>query len=263
MSDLLSDRQRAILDLVEESGFVATEQLVDHFGVTPQTIRRDINTLCEANRLQRFHGGAGRSTSVENEPYFDRRRSLSPAKKQIAADVAAHIRDGSSLFLNIGTTTESVARALLNHRNLYVVTNNLHVASILAVNDSFEIMIAGGRLRQRDGGIIGPVTIDFVRQFRLDYGVIGVSGIDEDGALLDFDYEETKTAAAIIENSRETILVTDHTKFGRRAMTRFAHMSQIDRVYIDEFPAEPYAAMLQQSNVIVKIADLSPKSGSA
>jgi DeoR family transcriptional regulator, glycerol-3-phosphate regulon repressor len=256
MNESLSERQRAILELVEERGFVATEQLVDHFGVTPQTIRRDINILCELNRLQRFHGGAGRSTSVENESYDERRRNLSPAKQKIAAEVAAHIHDGSSLFLNIGTTTESVARALLNHRNLCVVTNNLNVASILAANDTFEIMIAGGRLRQRDGGIIGPATIDFVRQFRLDYGVIGVSGIDEDGALLDFDYEETKTATAIIENSRETILVTDHTKFGRRAMTRFADMSQIDRVYIDEMPPEPYASMLQQSNVIVKIADI-------
>jgi DeoR family transcriptional regulator, glycerol-3-phosphate regulon repressor len=254
VTESLSDRQRAILMLVDEQGFVATERLVDHFGVTPQTIRRDINILCEQNRLQRFHGGAGRCTSVENEPYDDRRRSLSPAKQKIAAEVAAHIRDGSSLFLNIGTTTESVARALLNHRNLYVVTNNLNVASILAANDSFEIMIAGGRLRQRDGGIIGPATIDYIEQFRLDYGVIGVSGIDEDGGLLDFDYEETKTAAAIIRNSRETILVTDHTKFGRRAMTRFAHISQIDRVYTDSLPPEPFASMLQDSNALVTIA---------
>jgi DeoR family transcriptional regulator, glycerol-3-phosphate regulon repressor len=254
MNVILSERQRAILDLVDDRGFVATERLVEHFGVTPQTIRRDINTLCELNRLQRFHGGAGRSTSVENEPYDDRRRNQSPEKQKIAAAVAEHIRDGSSLFLNIGTTTESVARALLNHRNLCVVTNNLNVAAIMAANDSFEIMIAGGRLRQRDGGIIGPATIDFVRQFKLDYGIIGVSGIDEDGALLDFDYEETKTAAAIIENSRETILVTDHTKFGRRALTRFANISQIGMVFIDILPPEPFATMLRESEAIVRIA---------
>ncbi len=255
MNEPLSDRQSAILQLVDNRGFVATERLVELFGVTPQTIRRDINILCEQNRLQRFHGGAGRSTSVANEPYNDRRRSLSPAKQKIAAAVAAHIRDGSSLFLNIGTTTESVARALLNHRNLCVVTNNLNVAAILAANDSFEIMIAGGRLRQRDGGIIGPATIDFVRQFRLDYGIIGVSGIDEDGALLDFDYEETKTANAIIENARETILVTDHTKFGRRAMTRFSNLAHIDRVYTDRLPPEPYASLLRNCDANVTITD--------
>jgi DeoR family transcriptional regulator, glycerol-3-phosphate regulon repressor len=253
MTEMLTDRHRAILALVDDAGFVATERLVEHFKVTPQTIRRDINQLCELNLLQRFHGGAGRVTSTENEPYDDRRRNLSPEKQKIAADVASHIRDGSSLFLNIGTTTESVARALRNHRNLCIVTNNLHVASILAENDTFEIMIAGGRLRQRDGGIIGPATIDFVKQFRLDYGIIGVSGIDEDGALLDFDYEETKTAQAIIENSRETILVTDHSKFGRRAMTRFAHLNQIDRVYTDILPPEPYAKMLNDCDAVVKL----------
>ncbi len=254
MSEAITARQIAILALVDEKGFVATEQLVDHFGVTPQTIRRDINALCELNRLQRFHGGAGRATSVENEPYDDRRRSLSPAKQKIAAAVAAYVRDGSSLFLNIGTTTEAVARALIGHRNLRVVTNNLNVASILAVNDTFEIMIAGGRLRPLDGGIVGPATIDFIRQFRLDYGIVGVSGIDQDGSLLDFDYQETRSAEAIITNSHETILVTDHTKFGRRAMSRIGHLSQINRVYTDLMPPEPYAALLRECEVEVIIA---------
>jgi DeoR family transcriptional regulator, glycerol-3-phosphate regulon repressor len=246
-------RQRAIIALVDERGFVATEQMVEHFDVTPQTIRRDINTLCDFNLLQRFHGGAGRASSTENEAYHERRRSHSPEKQRIAEEVAAHIRNGSSLFLNIGTTTESVARALINHRNLHIVTNNINVATILSQNDSFDIMIAGGRLRQRDGGIIGLATVDFVKQFRLDYGVIGVSGIDEDGSLLDFDHEETMTARAIIDSAREAILVTDHTKFGRRATTRFAHLKQIHRLYTDSVPDGPYAAVLQDCNVTVKI----------
>jgi DeoR family transcriptional regulator, glycerol-3-phosphate regulon repressor len=253
----LTARQTSIIALVDERGFVATEQLVEHFGVTPQTIRRDINILCERNLLHRFHGGAGRSTSVENEPYDDRRRSLSPAKQRIADNVAALIRDGSSLFLNIGTTTEAVARALCGHKNLRVVTNNLNIAAILAVNESFEIMIAGGQLRQRDGGIIGPATTEFIQQFRLDYGIIGVSGIDEDGSLLDFDYQEARNAEAIIANSRETILVTDHTKFGRRATTRFGHMRQIQRLCTDMHPPEPYATMLQECNTKVQIASES------
>ena len=250
----IAERQNEIITLVDQRGFVATEQLVEHFGVTPQTIRRDINFLCERNDLQRFHGGAGRRTSIENEPYRDRRRSLSPAKQKIAEEVAAYIRDGSSLFLNIGTTTESVARALINHKHLSIVTNNLNVASILSANTSFEIMIAGGRLRQSDGGIIGVSTVDFVRQFRLDYGIIGVSGIGEDGSLLDFDHEETKTAQAIIESAHETILVTDHTKFGRRAMTRFAHLSQIHHIYTDIMPPPPYDKLLQETDAKVVFA---------
>lgn len=254
MPEALTVRQKKILMLVDERGFVATERLVEEFNVTPQTIRRDINIMCEQNLLHRFHGGAGRATSIENEPYDDRLRSLSSAKQRIAAEVASYIRDGSSLFLNIGTTTEAVARALLNHKNLRIVTNNLNIAAILAQNTGFEIMIAGGQLRQRDGGIIGPATTEFIEQFRLDFGVIGVSGIDEDGSLLDFDYQEARNAAAIIANSRESILVTDHTKFGRRATTKFGHLLQIKRLFTDVMPPEPFALLLQECDTLVKTA---------
>ena len=257
MAKKLSERQAAILELVEKHGFVATEQLVEQFNVTPQTIRRDVNILCKQKLLQRFHGGAGKPAGVQNEPYDHRLNSYSDAKLHIGKQVAAHIPNGSSLFLNIGTTTEMVAKALIFHKDLRIVTNNLHVAAILSKNDSFDVMIAGGQLRKFDGGIIGPATTEFIKQFRLDYGIIGVSGIDADGALLDFDYQETRNAAAIIANSRETILVADHSKFGRRAMTRFGNLSQIHYLYTDKNPPAPFAKLLAKMDVHVKICEPS------
>jgi DeoR family glycerol-3-phosphate regulon repressor len=253
MGDEISKRQSAILALVKSQGFAATEQLVDQFNVTPQTIRRDINILCKHGLMQRFHGGAGQATSVENEAYHHRLQTFVDAKRRIAAQVAKHIPNGSSLFLNIGTTTEMVAKALINHRNLKVVTNNLHVATILSGNDDFEVMIAGGQLRKRDGGIIGPATTEFIEKFRLDFGIIGVSGIDTDGALLDFDYQETRNAEAIITNSLETILVADHSKFGRRAMSRFGHLSQIDWLFTDEELPDKFQSLTSDAGVGVKI----------
>ncbi len=253
MSRALSPRQDAILQLVKHQGFVATEQLVEHFNVTPQTIRRDINMLCEQNLLQRFHGGAGQVTSTENEPYDNRLRAFANAKQEIGVQVAAHIPNGSSLFLNIGTTTEMVAEALVHHKGLRIVTNNLHVAMTFSKNEDFEVMIAGGQLRKRDGGIIGPATTDFISQFRLDFGIIGVSGIDEEGALLDFDYQETRNAEAIIANSHETILVADHSKFGRRAMSKFGHISDIDWLFTDMEPSESYLKLLSDHDVGVKV----------
>ncbi|MFC4292476.1 DeoR family transcriptional regulator [Sphingorhabdus arenilitoris] len=250
----LSQRQEAILALVDNQGFVATEQLVEHFKVTPQTIRRDINLLCDKKLLERFHGGAGKPTSISNQPYDHRLHSFSEAKHRIAQAVAAHIPNGSSLFLNIGTTTEMVAQALTGHRDLRIVTNNLHVAAILSKNDSFDVMIAGGQLRKIDGGITGPATTDFISQFRLDYGIIGVSGIDEDGSLLDFDYQETRNAQAIIAHSRETILACDHSKFGRRAMTRFGHLSEIDRLFTDQPPPPHYAKLLIENDVSAHVS---------
>lgn len=253
MGKAISERQSAILAMVKSQGFVATEQLVDQFNVTPQTIRRDINILCKQSLMQRFHGGAGQITSIENEAYDHRLHSFVNAKLNIAAHVAKHIPNGSSLFLNIGTTTEMVAQALINHKNLKIVTNNLHVAMILSNNDDFEVMIAGGQLRKRDGGIIGPATTEFIQQFRLDFGIIGVSGIDSDGSLLDFDYQETRNAEAIIANSRETILVADHSKFGRRAMSRFGHLSQIDWLYTDKELPESFQGIAAAGSIGIKV----------
>jgi DeoR family transcriptional regulator, glycerol-3-phosphate regulon repressor len=253
MGNSISKRQKAILEIVKTHGFVATEQLVSQFNVTPQTIRRDINILCSRRLLQRFHGGAGQATSVENETYDRRLHSAVDAKRSIAAAVAKHIPNGSSLFLNIGTTTEIVAQALINHKNLKIVTNNLHVAMILSKNDDFDVMIAGGQLRKRDGGIIGPATTEFIDRFRLDFGVIGVSGIDIDGSLLDFDYQETRNAEAIIANSRETILVADHSKFGRRAMSRFGHLSHVDYLFTDRELPENFQSLIATSGVAIRI----------
>jgi DeoR family glycerol-3-phosphate regulon repressor len=239
----LSDRQTSILAFVET------------FGVTPQTIRRDINQLCERNLLQRFHGGAGRPVSTENEPYTERKHSFSTGKRHIGKLVADSIHDGASLFINIGTTTEAVAEALLVRKNLRVVTNNLHVAEILSGNSTFQVSIAGGFLRNRDGGIIGHTATEFMSQFRLDFGVIGVSGIDADGSLLDFDSRETQTARAIIKNSGKVLLVADHTKFGRRAMIRFGSFDDVHELYTDAEPDEPYASALRAADVEVRIAE--------
>jgi len=249
----LSSRQETILNLVDQRGFVATEDMVEHFGVTPQTVRRDINMLCELGMLQRFHGGAGRQLSAENAPYLDRLQAGSKAKRDIAQLAASQIPNGASLFVNIGTTTEAVALALGGHRDLSIVTNNINVANILRANETFRIMVAGGHVRQSDGGIVGEATTAFVNQFRLDIGVIGVSGIDTDGALLDFDYQETLTARAIIDNSRTVFLVTDHSKFGRHAMTSFGDLSDIDHLFTDRTPPEQFAKALDAANVVTHI----------
>jgi DeoR family glycerol-3-phosphate regulon repressor len=176
------------------------------------------------------------------------------AKRRIARLVARAIPNRSSLFINIGTTTEAVAGALLDHVELRVVTNNLHVASLLSANPSFEVIITGGLVRSRDRGIVGEAALDLIRQFRVDYGIIGISGIDLDGALLDFDYREVRAAQAIIENSREVLLVADHSKFGRNAMVRLGDIGQIDALFTDEPPPPPLAERLAAAGVALHVA---------
>lgn len=256
-SKAIQKRHDRILKQVREKGFVTSEALAREFRVTPQTIRRDINSLSDSGLIHRYHGGAAPATSTENVSYSDRKVICLAEKQRIARMVAAHIPDKVSLFINIGTTTEEVAKVLLHHERLRVITNNLNVASILSKNKDFEIIITGGLLRHRDCGIIGEAAIDFIRQFKVDFGVIGISGIDSDGTLLDFDYREVRAARAIIDNSRKVFLVADHTKFGRNAMVRLGSIGEITALFTDRTPPAALGEVLSSSDVDVHVAKRS------
>lgn len=247
-------RREHILSQVRRHGFVAIEALAQSLQVTPQTIRRDINELCEDAQLQRYHGGAGLPSSVENLSYSTRQVLCLEEKQHIAQTLARQIPDQASLFINIGTTTEAVARALLDHSDLTVITNNLNVATILSGKTDFEILVAGGTVRHRDRGIVGEAAIDLVRQFKVDYGIIGISGIDAEGTLLDFDYREVRVARAIIEHSRQVFLAADHSKFGREPMVRLGDLSDIDTLFTDRPPPEAFTLKLAEAGVELHVA---------
>lgn len=235
---LFTGRQAEILDIAKAEGRVQVEDLATRFSVTPQTIRKDLNDLCEAKALTRIHGGALFPSGTENVRYEARRSIAATEKQAIGRAAAGIIPDKASLFINIGTTTEAVGEALLNHHELMVITNNINVANRLRVYPSIEVVIAGGVVRGSDGGIVGEAAVDFIRQFKVDYAVIGASAIDEDGALLDFDFREVKVAQAIIANARHVILVADSTKFERTAPVRIGHLSQVHTFITDVCPSQ-------------------------
>jgi DeoR family glycerol-3-phosphate regulon repressor len=245
----LKERQAKIQQLVKAKGFVTIDFLAREFGVTPQTIRRDINTLSERGMINRHHGGAGVDSSIENVAYNERKILCYKEKQKIARIVAEEIPEHASLFINIGTTTEAIAQALINHKRLRIITNNLNVAGILSANANFEVIVAGGLVRHRDCGIIGEATIDFIQQFKVDYGIIGISGIDVDGTLLDFDYREVRAARAIIDNSRKVFLAADHTKFGRNAMVRLGSIEEVDALFTDRQPPAPLTEIMNKGDV--------------
>ncbi len=229
----LSHRQTEILNLARASGRVLVEELARRFEVSAQTIRKDLNDLCEQRALTRIHGGAMIASGVENLAYEARRFVAADEKKAIGAAAAALIPNGCSLFINIGTTTEEVASALTSHEDLLVITNNLNVAMLLYRHPRIEVVVAGGAVRRADGAVVGSTATQLIGQFKVDYAIIGVSAIDEEGALLDFDYREVQVAQAIIANARTVMLVADSTKFTRSAPVRIAHMSQINTFVTD------------------------------
>jgi DeoR family glycerol-3-phosphate regulon repressor len=250
----LHARQAKIQELVQSNGFVTIDFLAREFDVTPQTIRRDINTLSKRGIINRYHGGAGVGSSTENLAYNQRKVLCFKEKQKIARLVAAQIPDHASIFINIGTTTEAIAQALCHHNRLRIITNNLNVATILSAKSNFEVIVAGGLVRHRDGGIIGEATIDFIQQFKVDYGIIGISGIDTDGTLLDFDYREVRAARAIIDNSRKVYLAADHTKLGRNAMVRLGSIEEIDALFTDKQPPVGLVEIMGTSDVGLFVA---------
>jgi DeoR family glycerol-3-phosphate regulon repressor len=249
----LNFRQHEILETARQSGKVTVDELVARFDVTPQTIRKDLNDLCEQRLLTRTHGGALLSSGVVNVAYESRRQLAAGEKRRIGARAAALIPNDASLFVNIGTTTEEVARALLQHEGLLVITNNIHVATILMPHPKIEVIVTGGMVRRADGGIVGEQAVDLIGQFKVDYAVIGVSAIDDDGALLDFDYREVRAAQKIIENARTVILVSDAMKFTRSAPVRIGHISEIDFFVTDAEPPEAIVDICRHNGVTVEV----------
>jgi DeoR family transcriptional regulator, glycerol-3-phosphate regulon repressor len=252
-------RQLKLLDVVKVRGSVTVEELADKLGVTLQTVRRDVQRLSEAGLLARFHGGVRvPSSTVENIAHQQRETLHASGKAAIARAVASQVPNDCSLIINIGTTTEAIARALLGHTGLRVITNNLNVAAILSSNPQCEVIVAGGVVRARDRGIIGEPAVDFIRHFKVDIALIGISGIEADGSLRDFDYREVKVAQTIIEHSREVWLAADHSKFNRLAMVELARLSQIDRLFTDKPPPEPFPALLADAQVQCVVAEHWP-----
>ena len=179
----LSTRQNEIVGLARASGRVGVEDLAKRYDVSPQTIRKDLNELGDRHLLSRVHGGAIVASGVENIAYEARRFVAAPAMRAIGMAAAAVIPNSCSLFINIGTTTEKVANALASHEDLLVITNNINVAMLLYRRQRIEVIVAGGSVRHSDGGIVGSSASGLIRQFKVDYAVIGASAIEADGTL--------------------------------------------------------------------------------
>jgi DeoR family transcriptional regulator, glycerol-3-phosphate regulon repressor len=254
----ITPRQIEIMDLARLQGRVDVDGLADRFEVTPQTIRKDLNELCERQLLARVHGGAVFPRGIANFAYESRRVLAAEGKRLIGERAAALIPDNASIILNIGTTTEQVAMALRRHTGIMAVTNNINVANILRDVPSAEVVISGGVVRHADGGVVGEAAVDFMRQFRADYAVIGASAIDLDGTLLDYDFREVKVTQAIMASARETILVADGMKFTRTAPVRIGHLSDVDVFVTDTTPPDSVIELCQSQGIRLEIADTAP-----
>lgn len=242
-------RHDQLIQLIAKRGYMNIDELAQLLEVSTQTVRRDIRKLSEQGLITRHHGGAGRASSVVNTAFEQRELSYTQEKMAIAEAIADYIPDRSTIFITIGTTVEHVARALMNHSHLRIITNSLRVAHILYKNTEFEVMVPGGTLRPNNGGIIGPSAVSFVEGFRADYLVTSVGAIEANGDLLEFDVNESSVVKAMMAHSRHILLAADHTKFHASAAVEIGNTRQATALFTDTPPPSALGGLLQQHQV--------------
>lgn len=230
---MLSQRQRKILNLIEAQSRVRVEDLATRFATSPQTIRKDLQVLGELHHVVRFHGGATTVGGVEYTAPAEREGDAFVAKQAIGAAVAGRIPQTCAAFLNAGTTTAQVARLLSGHQQLRIVTDNVDLAAEMRGFAGLEVIVPGGAVRRSDGAILGAEAVDYIRQFRVDYAIIGAAALSEDGSLLDYDLAEVQVCRAMMRHARHVILAIDGGKFGRAAPVMLGHLADVHTLVTD------------------------------
>lgn len=243
-------RQQRILAVVRARGFATIEALARELDVSAQTVRRDIIRLDEVKLLQRFHGGAGLRDSAVRVGYAEKRVQAAEAKDRIGQRVAELVPDGTSVFLDVGTTAEAVARALgERRRGLKIFTNGMAAARLLAEFPTNEVFVLPGHVRGPDGSLTGEATVAAIGEFRADFAVVAVSGFDTDGAPMDFDLGKIAVKRAMAARARRTILAADSSKFERQATARIAPLAQFRTLVAEAEPKRALADALLAAKV--------------
>ncbi|WP_375723428.1 DeoR/GlpR family DNA-binding transcription regulator [Arcobacter sp. KX21116] len=243
------ERQAYILEKVRQEKSATVEKLSKIFSVSVQSIRKDINFLCEEGLLRRIYGGVEMALQKDNISYDSRKIIHYDEKKIIARLIAKQIPNNSSLFFSIGTTPEIIAKELINHKNLKIFTNNLNVALVCCENSSFEVTLHGGLLRNKHRDIVGNDIEKFFSSYSVDFGIYGVGAIEGNGSLLDFTQEECQAREAISKSSKKVFLVADYSKFTRNAYIRSGNISNVDSIFCDKKPPENICKLLEKNGV--------------
>ena len=248
-------RRDLIVEVVQERGSVSVGSLAEMLGVSTQTIRRDIDLLCDGDTLRRAHGRIELAENRRNTPFDQRAGTNLTGKRAIAETAATLIHNGATLFVSIGSTALSVARALRYRKELTVITNNLSAAMALSEEVSNRIILPGGELRLPDRDFVGEEVVEFFGRFRAEFAIFGTAGVGEDGRLLEFHESEVRASERMRINAQRSILVIDRSKFGRLAPAAGTMITDIDHVVCDRPPASGFEHVIEALGKTLSFAE--------
>ncbi|EXL02356.1 DeoR/GlpR family DNA-binding transcription regulator [Aquamicrobium defluvii] len=248
-----SPRHGRILTLLGEEGTIGVSELAQRLDVSVETVRRDIKALAGRGDIVRMHGAIGLPSAVSEAPFERRMRENRQAKEAIARLAASTIRDGESIMLDTGTTTSILARALLDHRRLTVVTNSSDIARTLATVNGNKVYMAGGELRSDSGAALGFSAIEFVNRFSVDHAIISAGAVNAVTGVMDYDLEEAQFGQAVLARGRRRVVVTDASKFGQKGLVRVCALSDFGEMIVNRAPPDDLAEALNRAEVAVKV----------
>lgn len=242
-------RRTQILKILDNEGPASISALAQRLAVSTETVRRDLRALSDEGAVLRRHGAAALAGPTTEAPFRARMRENASSKQAVARAFAERVRDGDSLMLDTGTTTSFVARALAGRRGLSVVTNSTDVAMILAAAGQ-RVFVPGGELRADSGAILGGSAEEFLSSFRVRWGVISAGAVDG-GGVMDYDPEEGAFARAVLRQCEMGVVVTDSSKFGRRALVNVVGLAEVGLLVTEAAPPADIAGALGEGRLLI------------
>ncbi len=252
---LSNKRQAEILKIIRMHGTSSIIDLANELDVSDGTIRRNVKILAEEGLLQKIRGGVMLPDTLSEAAFPLRMNEGKEAKQRIAEHIAGQIKDGDSLILDNGSTTAYIAHALSDHKSLFVVTNSVIVANILAVHPGNKVFMAGGELRHQNGGAFGPETLEFVKKFEVRYAIFSAAAIHPDKGILVHHLGEAEFAGAIIKRAEKTCIAADSRKFGKIAPLRLCDMNQVNELVCETRPPRKLEQKLLANKVKITVTD--------
>lgn len=250
-----AERQHEILDVVQTNGRATVQELADALDVTVATVRRDLSELDGKGLLRRTHGGAVRIERLSYlTPVTNRAGQYDEEKEAIAQAVVAELTDDSTIGIDAGTTTIKIAEAIPRDRRLTVVTYSLIVATTLASYPNVRVHFLGGEILENSRAAIGPWALDMAGRITLDTVYLSVDGIDAEFGLTTHNVQEAAVKSALMRSARRSIVVADHSKFGRSEFGRIAPIESAHAIITDSHVSTTHVTALEARGVQIHVA---------
>jgi DeoR family transcriptional regulator, fructose operon transcriptional repressor len=228
------ERRQRIMDLLKEKKVLKHSELTEELGISIDTLRRDLNILSVNREIEKIYGGVKLvETDIGESAMADRMVSHLEEKENIARLCDEQIQEGDCIYIDSGSTTYQLAKAIKNRKNLTVVTNSLPVITEL-INSEVELIIIGGKIRRHESSVVAYDYIFNFDELNILKAFICASGITTERGISDYNLEEAVTRKKIIELSKEVYVAADHTKFGKEVTVRIAPLEKIDYIVTDQ-----------------------------